>query len=90
MRGPFRGIRALAPVMAAGGAIINVGSAAAISGGLPGSSAYVSSKWALRGLTRTAAIECGPLRIRVNIVSPRRDLHAYAAVDQGRGKPSYE
>jgi 3alpha(or 20beta)-hydroxysteroid dehydrogenase len=32
--------------------------------------AYTASKWALRGLTRTASLELGPRGIRVNAVFP--------------------
>jgi len=32
--------------------------------------AYTASKWGIRGLTRTAALELGPLGIRVNTVVP--------------------
>ena len=32
--------------------------------------AYGASKWALRGITKTAAMELGPRGIRVNLVSP--------------------
>jgi 3alpha(or 20beta)-hydroxysteroid dehydrogenase len=52
-----------------GGAIVNISS---ISGmwGTPFAAAYVSSKWAIRGLTKTAAIELGRSGIRVNSVHP--------------------
>ena len=54
---------------AGGGAIVNVGS---IAGGrpYPGNSVYNASKSAMRMLTRSAAVECGPLGIRINEVSP--------------------
>jgi 3alpha(or 20beta)-hydroxysteroid dehydrogenase len=66
--GPALGIRFLAPVMAEGGSIVNVGSAAGVMAhyGI----AYGASKWALRGITKTAAMELGPRGIRVNLVSP--------------------
>jgi 3alpha(or 20beta)-hydroxysteroid dehydrogenase len=52
-----------------GGAIVNISS---ISGmwGTPFAAAYVSSKWAIRGLTKTAALELGRSGIRVNSVHP--------------------
>jgi 3alpha(or 20beta)-hydroxysteroid dehydrogenase len=69
--GAMLGIQAVAPVMArtGGGAIVNLSS---ITGrvGIAGHGAYGASKWALRGLTRTAAVELGPLGIRVNAVLP--------------------
>ena len=37
---------------------------------MPGTSAYVSSKYAIIGLTKTAAIEYAPKHIRVNAVCP--------------------
>jgi 3alpha(or 20beta)-hydroxysteroid dehydrogenase len=66
--GPALGIRFLAPLMRDGGAIVNVGSAAGVMAhyGI----AYGASKWALRGITKTAAMELGPRGIRVNLVSP--------------------
>jgi NAD(P)-dependent dehydrogenase (short-subunit alcohol dehydrogenase family) len=51
------------------GAIVNVVSGSA-SLGVPGHSAYVASKHAVAGLTRTAAIEYAPLGVRVNAVAP--------------------
>lgn len=66
--GPALGIQALAPLMASGSAIVNVGSAAGVMAhyGI----AYGASKWALRGITKSAAMELGPRGIRVNLVSP--------------------
>ena len=66
--GPALGIQALAPLMGDGGSIVNVGSAAGVMAhyGI----AYGASKWALRGITKTAAMELGPTGIRVNLVSP--------------------
>jgi 3alpha(or 20beta)-hydroxysteroid dehydrogenase len=66
--GPLLGIQYLAPLMRAGASIVNVGSAAALTAHYP--VAYTSSKWALRGLSRTAAMELGPRGIRVNTVLP--------------------
>ncbi|WP_371031337.1 SDR family NAD(P)-dependent oxidoreductase [Pseudoclavibacter sp. JSM 162008] len=66
--GPALGIRALAPLMAGGASIVNVGSAAAVTAHY--AVAYAASKWALRGITKTAAMELGPRGIRVNIVHP--------------------
>jgi 3alpha(or 20beta)-hydroxysteroid dehydrogenase len=69
--GPFLGIRAVSPVMRAqrSGSIINVASTDGLMAH-NGVSAYVSSKFALRGLTKTAAIELGPYGVRVNTVCP--------------------
>jgi 3alpha(or 20beta)-hydroxysteroid dehydrogenase len=69
--GPFLGIKAVVDPMkaAGGGSIVNISSQAALQG-LAGYGAYGSSKWGLRGLTKVAAIELGPLGIRVNAVYP--------------------
>ena len=70
-RGCFLGMRAVVPAMteAGGGAIVNLSSAAGLTG-TPGYFAYGMSKWAVRGMTRTAAIELGRHGIRVNAVLP--------------------
>ncbi|MFF5079457.1 SDR family NAD(P)-dependent oxidoreductase [Actinoplanes sp. NPDC000266] len=69
--GQFLGIRAVTPAMrrAGGGAIVNVGSTMAY-GGTPLYASYVAAKWALRGLTRSAALELGRDNIRVNALHP--------------------
>ncbi len=69
--GPFLGIQAVAPAMRrnGGGSIVNVSSFAG-SRGLPGHTAYGAAKWALRGISRTAAVELGPHGVRVNAVLP--------------------
>ncbi|MCA3556344.1 SDR family oxidoreductase [Aestuariivirga sp.] len=51
-----------------GGAIVNVGSIAGLTG-LSGNPAYVASKHAVNGLTRNAAIDYAPYGIRVNSVN---------------------
>lgn len=66
--GPLLGIQHLAPLMPPGSSIVNVGSSAALTGHYP--VAYTSSKWALRGLSKTAATELGPRGIRVNTIHP--------------------
>ncbi len=52
-----------------GGSIVNVSSTAGFQA-VPAASAYVSSKFGMRGLTRTAALELGGHRIRVNSIHP--------------------
>src|SRR5690606_17444978 len=66
--GPMLGIQALLPLMGAGSSIVNIGSAAAVTGHY--TAAYTTSKWALRGLTHSCVTELGPRGIRVNIVHP--------------------
>jgi 3alpha(or 20beta)-hydroxysteroid dehydrogenase len=71
LTGTLIGIKVGAASMqrAGGGSIINISSNAGIVG-LPQAAAYVSSKWAVRGLTKSAAQDLGPLGIRVNSVHP--------------------
>jgi 3alpha(or 20beta)-hydroxysteroid dehydrogenase len=71
VQGVFLGIRAVTPSMvrAGGGSIVNISSTAGLTG-LPFLGAYVASKWAVRGLTKTAAIDLGGKGIRVNSVHP--------------------
>ncbi|HSV81718.1 MAG TPA: SDR family oxidoreductase, partial [Ramlibacter sp.] len=68
LTGSMLGIRALAPLMERGAAIVNVSSTTGMTG-YP-SAAYSATKWALRGLTRSAAMELAPRGIRVNCVCP--------------------
>ncbi|MBE9376013.1 SDR family oxidoreductase [Saccharopolyspora sp. HNM0983] len=68
--GPILGMRAVLPAFpAAGGAIVNV---ASISGlrGHGGALPYASSKWGLRGASRSAAREYADRHVRVNCVCP--------------------
>lgn len=66
--GPLLGIQALVPLMGPGASIVNVCSVAALSG--HAAAPYTASKWALRGLTRSASLELGEKGIRVNAVMP--------------------
>jgi NAD(P)-dependent dehydrogenase (short-subunit alcohol dehydrogenase family) len=68
LTGPMLGIQALAPLMGDGASIVNIGSAAALTGHY--TAAYTASKWGLRGLTHVAATEYGPRGIRVNAIHP--------------------
>lgn len=69
-RGTFLGMRAVIPVMqqGGGGSIINISSTAGVVGE-PGA-AYTASKGAVRTLTKHAAVDLAPDRIRVNSVHP--------------------
>ena len=67
--GVLYGVKHAARVMEPGASIVNTASMAGIVG-FPGLSAYGASKWGVVGLTRYAAIELGPLGIRVNCVCP--------------------
>jgi 3alpha(or 20beta)-hydroxysteroid dehydrogenase len=66
--GPLLGIQALVPLMPPGSSIVNICSVAALSGHV--AAAYTASKWALRGLSRTASLELGARGIRVNALMP--------------------
>ncbi len=69
--GVFLGMRAVTEPMkaAGGGSIINISSIAGI-GGMLGGMAYCASKFAVRGMTKVAAMELGPHNIRVNSIHP--------------------
>lgn len=71
LTGTMLGMQAvLDPMIAAGGgSIINMSSIQAMRG-TPGNHGYVASKWAIRGLTKSAAIELAPNNIRVNSLHP--------------------
>ncbi|MEX0427387.1 SDR family NAD(P)-dependent oxidoreductase [Nocardioides sp. DS6] len=68
--GPFYGIRAAAPLMreSGGGSIVNISSISGQIGYF--SPSYSTSKWGLRGLTKSAAGELAGWGIRVNSVHP--------------------
>ena len=70
LTGPMLGIKATAPLMrdSGGGAVVNISSTAGLLGH-PGV-AYAASKWGLRGVTKSAAMECLQWNIRVNSVHP--------------------
>ncbi|MBF4572342.1 SDR family oxidoreductase [Herbiconiux sp. VKM Ac-1786] len=67
----FYGLKAQLPAMAknGGGAIVNMASVLG-SVGIPMSSAYVTAKHGLVGLTKNAALEYGAQNVRVNAVGP--------------------
>ncbi|MFI6044918.1 SDR family NAD(P)-dependent oxidoreductase [Nocardia sp. NPDC051321] len=71
LTGTYLGIKAAAPSLrrAGGGAVVNIGSAMG-HGGTAMFGPYVASKWAVRGLTATAALELARDNVRVNAVDP--------------------
>ncbi len=71
LTGTFLGMQASVEAMkeAGGGSIINISSIEGLRGAVM-VHPYVASKWAVRGLTKSAALELGPHNIRVNSVHP--------------------
>lgn len=69
--GVFLGMRTVAGPMkdAGSGSIINISSIDGLIG-MTGGSAYCASKFAVRGMTKVAAMELGPDNIRVNSIHP--------------------
>jgi len=69
--GVFLGLRAVVPAMkaAGSGSIVNISSLAGLRGtNMP--LAYAAAKWAVRGMSRSAAAELAPHGVRVNAVFP--------------------
>ena len=68
--GVFLGMKSAIPVMSDnGGSIVNISSVAGLAGAI-GQVAYGATKWAVRGMTKTAALELAGLGIRVNSIHP--------------------
>ena len=69
--GVFLGMREVAPVMIerGGGSIINISSVGGLRGGGV-AFGYTASKWAVRGMTKSAAVALGRYDIRVNSIHP--------------------
>lgn len=91
LTGTWLGMHTVAPSMqrAGGGAIVNISSTAGLQG-YANLGAYVASKWGVRGLTKTAAIELGPSGIRVNSIHPgpiRTPMTDGLALEMLRGQP---
>jgi len=79
--GVVYGIRYAAPHMLRGGAIVNTASLAGIQGQY-GSAPYVASKFAVVGITKTAALDLAPRGIRVNCICPGNIATAMGATPQ--------
>ena len=69
--GTFLGMKAVAETMIgqASGSIVNISSVAGLAGSA-GTIAYSASKFAVRGMTKVAAVELAPFGVRVNSVHP--------------------
>lgn len=83
----FLGMKAVIPSMQASkqGSIINISSINGLVGGAIG---YTDSKFAVRGMTKAAALECAPFGIRVNSVHP--GVIATPMIMQGDTKTAVE
>lgn len=70
VNGTLMGIQTCAPLMkeSGGGSIVNIGSVAGLTGTF--SAAYSASKWALEGLSRSAAYALADWGIRCNVIQP--------------------
>lgn len=86
--GVFLGMQAVARPMMEGksGAIVNISSVAGLRGGA-GGFAYVASKFAVRGMTKAAAVQLARYGIRVNSIHPglieTPMLHSIPGIDAG-------
>lgn len=69
--GCFLGMKAVVEPMerSGGGSIVNISSGAGLRGS-PQAFAYSATKWALRGMTKSAAMDLAKKKIRVNSVHP--------------------
>ncbi len=71
IRGSFLPIKYVVPTMIArrSGKLVNIGGTSGLRG-YKNRAAYSSSKWGVRGLTRTVALEVGAHNINCNVVCP--------------------
>ena len=88
--GVFLGMRAAIDPMTAtgGGSIVNMSSIDGMVGS-PRIISYIASKWAVRGMTKAAAMELAPLHIRVNSVHPGH-VHTLLASEPGQDRELVE
>ncbi len=90
VRGVFLGLKYVMPAMRSrgGGNIVITSSTAGIRGS-SGMSAYITSKHAVIGLMRTAALEGAEDNIRVNTVNPAPiDTRMMASIEEQKGLPT--
>lgn len=64
------------------GTIVGIGSLGGLVG-QPGSAAYAASKWGLRGLLESVALEVKPHRVRVSLVHPHQMNSEGHAIERG-------
>ena len=88
VRGVFLGLKYVMPAMSAGGSIVITSSTAGIRA-IGGMSAYITSKHAVIGLMRTAALEGAEADIRVNTVNPAPiDTRMMTSIEEQSGLPA--
>ena len=92
--GPFLGMRNVIPAMLRnrGGSIVNISSTNGFVG-YGGTIAYTASKFAVRGMTKTVALEYGKAGIRVNSIHPGgidTPMTRELSPDTGAGDDLYE
>ena len=88
VRGVFLGLKFVMPAMSAGGSIVITSSTAGIRA-IGGMSAYITSKHAVIGLMRTAALEGAEADIRVNTVNPAPiDTRMMTSIEEQSGLPA--
>lgn len=84
LKGAFLALKYALPWMTAQkrGTVIGIDSLGGTVG-QPGAAAYAASKWGLRGLLESAALEVKPARVRVSIVYPHQINSAGDAIEPG-------
>jgi len=82
LKGAFLALKHSIPALKSrgSGTVVGIASLGALVG-QPGSAAYAASKWGLRGLLESAALELKPHRIRVTVVYPHNIHSSGPAVD---------
>lgn len=88
VRGSWLGLKYVLPVMYAkkSGSVINSSSVAGLSSGPMPVSPYVTSKFAVHGLTRVVANEAAPFQVRVNSIHPSPvNTQMMRSLEQGSG-----
>jgi NADP-dependent 3-hydroxy acid dehydrogenase YdfG len=84
LKGAFLSLKYALPWMTAQkrGTVIGIDSLGGTVG-QPGQAAYAASKWGLRGLLESAALEAKPSRVRVSIIYPHQINSAGKAIEPG-------